>query len=113
MNIGGESTKHGFAPSEIAGALPRLFELASLEIVGLMAVPPAGPTPDHSRRWFRALAELRDLIASSDSIARTSGHEAFRGLLSMGMSDDFEVAIEEGATHVRIGSALFGSRQPG
>jgi hypothetical protein len=118
VNIGGESTKHGFAPSEIAGALPRLFELAGLEIVGLMAVPPAGPTPEHSRRWFRALAELRDAISRSrdsiarsrDSIARAAGSAAFRGLLSMGMSDDFEVAVEEGATHVRIGSALFGSR---
>ena len=73
-----------------------------------MAVPPAGPTPDHSRRWFRALAELRD----SRRARVPRWRERFRGLLSMGMSDDFEVAIEEGATHVRIGSALFGLAPP-
>ena len=104
VNIGAETTKHGFAPAEIVDELPRLSSLRALDIVGLMAVPPAGPTPEHSRRWFRALAELRDRIA------HLPGHDSFQGLLSMGMSDDFEVAIEEGATHVRIGSALFGPR---
>jgi len=104
VNIGAEETKHGFAPAEIAEALPDLLSCRALEIVGLMAVPPAGPTPEHSRRWFRALAELRDRLA------RAPGLASFRGLLSMGMSDDFEVAVEEGATHVRIGSALFGPR---
>ena len=60
-----------------------------------MAVPPAGDTPEQSRPWFRALAELRDRVA------RAPGFELFRGLLSIGMSDDFEIAVEEGATHVR------------
>jgi pyridoxal phosphate enzyme (YggS family) len=104
VNVAGEATKHGFAPGEVPAALPRLAELRALELIGLMAVPPAGDSPADSRRWFRALAELRDSVASSRELV------SFRGCLSIGMSDDFEVAIEEGATHVRIGSALFGPR---
>jgi pyridoxal phosphate enzyme (YggS family) len=104
VNVAGEPTKHGFAPADLPRALERLAELRALEVVGLMAVPPAGDTPEQSRPWFRALAELRDRVA------REPGFGLFRGLLSIGMSDDFEIAVEEGATHVRIGSALFGQR---
>jgi pyridoxal phosphate enzyme (YggS family) len=107
VNIAGEATKHGFAPAELAPALPRLAELNALEVIGLMAVPPAGDSPEDSRPWFRALAEL------CRSIARTGELASFRGALSIGMSDDFEVAVEEGATHVRIGSAIFGPRLRG
>jgi len=106
VNLAGEATKHGFAPAEIEGTLPRLAALASVEIVGLMAVPPAVGRAEQSRPWFRALAELRDRIARAAVLPRFHGH------LSMGMSDDFEVAVEEGATHVRVGSALFGPRHP-
>ncbi len=107
VNVAGEATKHGFAPAHLPLALERLAELRALEVVGLMAVPPAGEEPEQSRRWFRALAQLRD------QVARAPRFEGFRGLLSIGMSDDFEVAVEEGATHVRIGSALFGPRPQG
>ena len=107
VNIAGEASKHGFAPADLVPALPRLAELQSLEVIGLMAVPPAGNSSEDSRPWFRALAELRDAIAAEGKLER------FRGALSIGMSDDFEVAVEEGATHVRIGSALFGPRQRG
>ena len=70
-----------------------------------MAIPPQGDDPEDSRPWFRRLRELRDELAARPEWARLPG-----GWLSMGMSDDFEVAIEEGATHVRVGTALFGPR---
>jgi len=104
VNLAGEASKHGFAPDQLVAALPELAALAALRIVGLMCVPPAGPDAEASRRWFAALRRLRDRVAATTKLPD------FAGLLSMGMSDDFEVAIEEGATHVRVGSALFGGR---
>jgi len=104
VNLGGEETKHGFAPEELAPALAELAALPNLRIVGLMAIPPLASDPEGMRPHFRRLRELRDELA-----ARPQG-PGWPGLLSMGMSDDFEVAIEEGATHVRIGTALFGPR---
>lgn len=105
INLAGESTKHGFDAERLIGQIEPLAGLGSLDIVGLMAIPPLESDADKSRRWFRKLRELRDdLIAD----ARWSDCP---GYLSMGMSQDFELAIEEGATHVRIGTALFGSRQ--
>jgi hypothetical protein len=104
VNLAGEATKHGFAPDDLIAALPQLAALDGIRILGLMCVPPAGPSAEASRRWFRALRNLRDRVAGTPRLAD------FPGWLSMGMSDDFEVAIEEGATHVRIGTALFGSR---
>jgi PLP dependent protein len=106
VNLGGEASKHGFAPERLAAAARPLAALAHLRIVGLMAIPPQSDTPEGSRRWFRQLRELRDGLAGHAEWASWPGH------LSMGMSDDFEVAIEEGATHVRIGTALFGPRPP-
>ncbi|RPH55894.1 YggS family pyridoxal phosphate-dependent enzyme, partial [bacterium] len=104
INVGGESSKHGFPPEGLAAAVRPLTRLEHLRIVGLMAIPPQGDTLEGSRRWFRRLRELRDELAGRPEWA------GFPGWLSMGMSDDFEVAIEEGATHVRVGTALFGSR---
>ena len=69
--------------------------------------PPPGDDPEASRPWFRRLRALRDDIAGRPEWA------GFSGWLSMGMSDDFEVAVEEGATHVRVGTAIFGARPPG
>jgi uncharacterized pyridoxal phosphate-containing UPF0001 family protein len=69
-----------------------------------MAIPPRGADPEDSRPWFRRLRRLRDRLGPQ------LGWEGLEGFLSMGMSDDFEIAIEEGATHVRIGTALFGPR---
>lgn len=104
VNLAGEESKHGFPPDGLAAALAPLAALRHLRISGLMAIPPPAASPEGSRPWFRALRELRDELA-----ARPEWTD-FPGWLSMGMSDDFEVAVEEGATHVRVGTALFGSR---
>jgi PLP dependent protein len=104
VNLGGEETKHGFLPVGFADAVRPLASLQRLRIAGLMAIPPQGESPEDSRPWFRKLRELRDDLASRPE------WQDFPGWLSMGMSDDFEVAIEEGATHVRVGTALFGPR---
>ncbi len=105
VNVGAEESKHGFLPNGLAEAVRPLADLRNLRIVGLMAIPPQGDSPEESRPWFRRLRELRDELA-----ARPEWPE-WPGLLSMGMSDDFEVAVEEGATHVRVGTALFGPRR--
>jgi hypothetical protein len=102
-NLGGEETKHGFAPEELAPALAELAALRHLRIVGLMAIPPQEEDPEAMRPWFRRLRELRD------GLRRLPAWPGLDGL-SMGMSADFAVAIEEGATHVRVGTALFGAR---
>ncbi|MFP5287087.1 MAG: YggS family pyridoxal phosphate-dependent enzyme, partial [Thermoanaerobaculia bacterium] len=104
INAGEEESKHGFPPAGLAEAVRPLADLRHLRIVGLMAIPPQGDTPEDSRRWFRRLRDLRDELAARPE------WQGFPGGLSMGMSDDFEVAIEEGATHVRVGTALFGAR---
>lgn len=101
VNTGGEATKHGVEP---AGAVRLAEEVAALEgisVGGLMTIPPRVEDPDSSRPYFRDLAALRDLVAAS--VPGATG-------LSMGMSGDFEQAIEEGATIVRVGEAIFGPR---
>jgi pyridoxal phosphate enzyme (YggS family) len=105
VNLGGEPSKHGFAPAGLAAALAPLAGLSHVQIVGLMAIPPFPDEPAAARPWFRQLARL------ADEVARSAVLPAFAGYLSMGMSADFEVAIEEGATHVRVGTALFGPRE--
>ena len=104
VDLAGEATKFGTPPGEV----PRLFEAAvacrAVRVVGLMTLPPAPDTPEDSRRWFRQLCELRDTWQASGVPASMLRE------LSMGMSGDFEVAIEEGATIVRVGTAIFGSR---
>lgn len=110
VNLGDEDSKHGFSPRGLREALPELAELAAdgaLELRGLMAIPPFSDDPEASRPWFRRLRELRDETAAAEALAGVG----FAGWLSMGMSHDFAVAVEEGATHVRVGSSLFGSRQ--
>lgn len=104
VNIGAEPTKHGFHEEELLEHLPGLAGLRHLKPEGLMAIPPQVPDPEQARPWFRRLARLRDRVTA------TRGWERFPGFLSMGMSADYEVAVEEGATHVRIGTALFGPR---
>jgi pyridoxal phosphate enzyme (YggS family) len=114
VNLGEEESKHGFAPRELLASARQLQELRHLEIVGLMAIPPQpaddsadpdAPDPDaEARGWFRRLAELRDELLAEP------GWGGCPGWLSMGMSADFEIAIEEGATHIRVGTALFGAR---
>jgi pyridoxal phosphate enzyme (YggS family) len=104
VNLGGEASKHGFVPADLPQALAPFRALPGLRLVGLMAIPPPGPDAEASRPWFQKLRALRDELAS------TPGWDGFAGWLSMGMSDDFAVAVEEGATHVRVGTALFGPR---
>jgi len=107
VHLGGEPGKHGFPeePEAFAAAVRPLAELERIEVVGLMAIPPFEEEPERQRAWFRALRALRDRLAADPAWRR------FRGWLSMGMSDDFEIAVEEGATHVRVGTALFGPRE--
>ena len=104
VNLAEEDSKHGFTSSQLLSHLDELADLEGLRIEGLMAIPPFEPNPEDSRRWFRKLRELRDEVFSR---SRWSDRPGF---LSMGMSGDYVIAVEEGATHVRIGSALFGSR---
>jgi pyridoxal phosphate enzyme (YggS family) len=104
INLGQEESKHGFPPEGLAEAARPLAELEHLKIVGLMAIPPQADDPEGSRPWFRRLRELRDELAARPE------WQGFPGWLSMGMSHDYEVAVEEGATHVRVGTSLFGAR---
>lgn len=104
INLGREESKHGFDPDSLLEQARPLAELRKLRIVGLMAIPPWETEIERARRWFRMLRALRDELCS------TPGWSACKGWLSMGMSSDFEAAIEEGATHVRVGTLLFGER---
>lgn len=104
INLGGETTKHGFPPAEALAAAREVAALQGLRLVGLMAIPPEEEDPERMRPWFRALAALRNQVAAAPEL------QDFPGYLSMGMSGDFEIAVEEGATHVRVGTALFGPR---
>ena len=105
VNLGGEETKHGFQPDDVVNAAEQLAALQSVHLVGLMAIPPVESEEAAIRGWFRQLRSLRDALRPR------LGWQESDGYLSMGMSQDFEVAIEEGATHVRIGTALFGPRE--
>ena len=104
VDLAGEPTKHGVREDELAS----IFEAASLwraaRLVGLMVLPPAVGHPEDARRYFRALRSVRDRLRAR-GVAESMLTE-----LSMGMSHDFEVAVEEGATLVRVGTAIFGSR---
>ena len=103
VNLGGESDKSGLHESELLPLLQACRAYAHLTIEGLMAIPPFHRNPQDVRPYFRRLRLLRDRAADT--------HPDFRlRHLSMGMSNDFEVAIEEGATLVRIGTAIFGNR---
>ena len=102
VNIGQEASKGGFEPEALRAEMESLLTLDRLEIIGLMCIPPVGPDSESARPWFAALGKIRDTMEIEFRVKLPS--------LSMGMSGDFEVAIEEGATHVRVGSAIFGKR---
>ena len=104
VNAGREATKTGFLPDEAANAVTALAAMPNLSVRGLMVIPPPGPDAEASRPYFRAMRELARSLASPQ-LTRVRMEE-----LSMGMSRDFEVAVEEGATLVRIGTAIFGER---
>jgi hypothetical protein len=96
VNLGDEPQKGGVAPAETKRLCEAVAGLPGLRVRGLMAIPPAAPTAEETRPHFRTLRELRDSLGLEH--------------LSMGMSADYEVAIEEGATMVRVGTAIFGPR---
>jgi hypothetical protein len=104
INVSGEESKHGFTPDELHQSLPELLALKHLQIQGLMTMAPLSVSAEETRPVFRALRQLRDDLA-------VAYPQADWRHLSIGMTNDFEVAIEEGATIVRIGSAIFGARQ--
>lgn len=102
VNVAGESTKFGFSPAVLRAAMPQLLGFERLQIEGLMTIAPLGREAEDSRQYFGLLRELRDELDAEFGVRFPQ--------LSMGMSGDFAVAIEEGATIVRIGSAIFGRR---
>ena len=101
VKLSGEETKHGVSEEDLVPLLKRVKGMDNIQLKGLMTIPPFFEDPEKTRPYFRRLRELRDK-------AEKAGCDLTE--LSMGMSDDFEVAIEEGATMVRIGTALFGER---
>ncbi len=103
VNVGGEAQKAGIAPEEVGDLARHIVTLDGLRLCGLMTIPPWNPDPEATRPHFRRLADL-----AADLAADALLPEEYE--LSMGMSTDFEVAIEEGATIVRVGTALFGPR---
>jgi len=108
INVGGEAAKSGIAPdsAELEAILSQASEWKHLRIRGLMTVPPFTDDPEGARPYFRQLRAVRDRLATRNLPAVSFD------VLSMGMSHDFEVAIEEGSTCVRLGSAIFGTRAP-
>jgi hypothetical protein len=102
VNQSGEQSKGGFSVAALRNEIGEIAMLRHLEVVGLMTIPPAVKDPEDARHWFSEMRKLRDEIRRDEGIEIP--------FLSMGMSGDFEVAIEEGATHVRVGSAIFGRR---
>jgi pyridoxal phosphate enzyme (YggS family) len=104
VDLAGEATKHGASAADVVTLCEHAANLANARLAGLMILPPAVDNPVQARPYFRALRELRDELAARGADQRMLGQ------LSMGMSHDFEVAVEEGATMVRVGTAIFGSR---
>jgi len=104
VNVAGEGSKIGFAPETLRGQMEAVLELPRLTVEGLMTIPPFAPEAEASRKYFVALRELRDQFATEFEVPLAH--------LSMGMTGDFVVAIEEGATLVRVGTAIFGKRTP-
>jgi pyridoxal phosphate enzyme (YggS family) len=101
VNVGGEATKGGSSADEVRAVLEAVAASRWLVCRGLMAIPPVEDDPERSRRWFVMMREMRE----------TLGGEKLLPELSMGMTGDFEAAIEEGATIVRVGTAIFGERR--
>lgn len=104
INLGGEETKTGIAPDGLSTLLDAFATCPRLRLDGLMTLPPYFQDPEGGRPYFKRLRELRDRLKTEGRFDDRSG------ALSMGMSNDFEVAIEEGATIIRVGTAIFGQR---
>lgn len=104
VNVGGESSKEGFSPDDLVACFKEIKSLPGLSINGLMTMPPLQNSPDQNRPFFKMMAALRDKLSQNEAHPLPE--------LSMGTSHDFEVAIEEGATIIRVGTILFGDRPP-
>ena len=103
VNVAGESSKYGLAPAEVPAVLQAANTLPRVDVVGLMTIPPFTENPEQARPFFQQLRLWRDQWRQQTSFALNE--------LSMGMSRDFEIAIEEGATWIRLGTVLFGQRE--
>ena len=104
VDLGHEETKAGIDERQLSQLVDNMKELERIQLVGLMTLPPFFDDPEHARPFFRRLREFRDELGAQGAFGDQKGE------LSMGMTNDFEVAIEEGATMVRIGTAIFGER---
>jgi len=102
VNVSGEGSKFGFSPDKLRAEMESLLAVSRLTIEGLMTIPPLAPEAEASRRFFAQLRELRDALEKEFAVKLPH--------LSMGMTNDFPVAVEEGATLVRVGTAIFGER---
>jgi pyridoxal phosphate enzyme (YggS family) len=105
VDLAGEETKSGIGEDELPDLVERLKRSERLRLIGLMVLPPFFDDPEATRQFFKKLRDIRDRLKDQNAFADGSGE------LSMGMSHDFEVAIEEGSTIVRVGTAIFGERQ--
>src|SRR5436309_7284183 len=103
VNVAGEGSKFGFAPDKLREQMQELLALARLSIEGLMCIPPLGVESEDSRKFFVQVRELRDSLEKEFSVKLPR--------LSMGMTQDFAIGIDEGATLVRVGTAIFGERK--
>lgn len=102
VNVAGEASKFGFTPETLLAQFDEILQFPRLQVEGLMTIPPPAPDPDRNRPYFAALRTLRDRLQEQWRVTLPQ--------LSMGMSDDFPAAITEGATFVRVGTSIFGSR---
>jgi pyridoxal phosphate enzyme (YggS family) len=103
VNVSGESSKFGFTPERLLSQVDRIFRADRVEVEGLMTIPPLASNPENSRKYFVELRQLRDRLESEFQFPLPH--------LSMGMSGDYRIAVEEGATLVRVGTAIFGERR--
>jgi PLP dependent protein len=106
VDLANEPTKHGATPDQLPAIFERAEQCTAARVVGLMLLPPFAEDPEHTRPYFTRLRAVRDELLASGV------REACLTELSMGMSHDFEIAVEEGSTLVRVGTAIFGSRHP-
>ena len=104
VNVAGESSKFGFAPEQLFSQVERILRVERVQIEGLMTIPPLAANSENSRKYFIALRQIRDRLEQEFRFPLPN--------LSMGMSGDYRVAVEEGATLVRVGTAIFGERKP-
>jgi PLP dependent protein len=103
VNLAGESSKFGFVPGRLLSEVERISRADRLQVEGLMTIPPLASDPEDSRKYFVQLRELRDRLEKDFQFPLPQ--------LSMGMSGDYRIAVEEGATLVRVGTAIFGERR--